>query len=134
MNQHTTIKLLTSSGQISEHALEYGFDPPWFVELHLNGLPQARFEGGDLFDAVCKVRIQLETLGIRMLCNGSRVDAYPSRMARDMGGAASLYLLTKGEQARIDNLVAIFDEAPVETIGTVEDQRSYYSDWLSSLR
>ena len=31
------------------------------------------------------------------LCNGARVDCYPSGMARDMGGARSIYVLTIGQ-------------------------------------
>src|SRR5215831_6769220 len=50
--------------------------------------------GRDLFAALQQLRLQLEPLGWIPLCNGARVDCYPSGMARDMGGGASVYVLS----------------------------------------
>jgi len=48
----------------------------------------------DLFAALQDLRKKtLEPLGSIPLCNGARVDCYPSGMARDMGGGQVVYVL-----------------------------------------
>ena len=56
--------------------------------------------GRDLFDGLQQVRRQLEPLGWYPLCNGARIDCYPSGMAREMGGASAVYELTIGSPGR----------------------------------
>lgn len=46
------------------------------------------FTDVDLFGALVKFRLRLEENGYVLLCNGARKDAYPSRMAREIGGGA----------------------------------------------
>jgi len=41
--------------------------------------------GRDFFDALQQLRLQLEPLGWYPVCNGARIDCYPSGMASDMG-------------------------------------------------
>ena len=93
-----------------------------------------RAEAGDLFDCLVRIRMDLEKNGAKILCNGARLDAYPSRMARDMGGGRKVYLMRMGEVARPEDLVGTFDEAPIEKIGSVDDQRKFYLSWIESVR
>jgi hypothetical protein len=86
--------------------------------------------GRDLFDALQKLRLQLEPLGWIPLCNGARTDCYPSGMARDMGGASSVYELTIGKAGRFP-LVGLFEPAPSDKVGTVADQDAYFQQWLN---
>src|SRR5215469_6592337 len=58
------------------------------VELSLQA------DGPDLFAALQQLRRTLEPLGWVPLCNGARVDCYPSGMARDMGGGMDVYVLS----------------------------------------
>ena len=92
-------------------------------------------DGPDLFAALQQLRRSLELLGWVPLCNGARVDCYPSGMARDMGGGASVYVLSAkpGLHRRLP-LVGTFDPAPKESVGTVEDQDEYFRRWLGSRR
>jgi hypothetical protein len=87
-------------------------------------------EGRDLFDALQHVRLELEPLGWIPLCNGARIDCYPSGMARDMGGASSVYELEIGKAGRFP-LVGLFEPAPPEKVGTVAAQDSYFARWIS---
>lgn len=87
--------------------------------------------GRDLFDALQQLRRQLEPLGWYPLCNGARIDCYPSGMARDMGGARLVYELTIGQAGR-PALVGLFEPAPAAKVGTVADQDTYYQQWLTS--
>jgi hypothetical protein len=127
------IKLLKPNGDVVDTRVKFTDTPPWCIEAIVDGLQVLEFHGGDLFDCLCKLRTELDKLGIKLLCNGSRIDAYPSRMSRDMGGAKKVYLLTMGQQGRLEDLVDIFDEAPAERIGTVEEQKAFYRKWLDSL-
>lgn len=67
--------------------------------------------GGDIFDALQQLRLKLEPLGWYPLCNGARVDCYPSGMAQDMGGAQAVYVLTIGKSGR-PPVVGTLEPAP----------------------
>jgi hypothetical protein len=127
------VKTLKPTNEVQETILKYSESPPWFIEISLGELPTKRYEGTDLFECLCNLRKQLDKLGIKILCNGSRIDTHPSRMSRDMGGARKVYQLTMGQQGRLEDLVDIFAEAPAEKVGTVEEQKAFYSRWLDSL-
>ncbi|MEC4806960.1 MAG: hypothetical protein SAJ72_22100 [Jaaginema sp. PMC 1080.18] len=90
------------------------------------------FEDKDTFGAFCKMRLFLEKQGWQILCNGARVDAYPSGMSRDMCGGIKLYILKMGQKTQRSDLVKIFDPAELENVGTVEEQRRYYQEWQES--
>src|SRR6476620_4972550 len=73
------------------------------------------------FFAFIKIRSELESYGIKMLCNGSRIDVYPS--GNSVAGIMA-YELEFGKPAR--KLVCIFD--PFDNpnkIGTVNEQKMY---------
>ena len=127
------IKLLNPNGELTDLKLMHTKKPPWSIEAFLNELQTTKFEGSDLFECLCNLRSQLDKIGTKVICNGSRIDAHPSSMSRDMGGARKVYLLTMGQQGRLEDLVDIFGEAPTEKIGTVEEQKAYYGRWLESL-
>ena len=52
-------------------------------------------------------------------------------MARDMGGARSVYELTIGEAGR-PGLVGLFEPAAAANVGTVADQDAYYRRWMAN--
>src|SRR5438128_376451 len=56
-------------------------------------------EGPDLFEALVKVRLQLEPVGWFIAVQGARLDTYPSGMGRDMGGGEWVYILDQGRDA-----------------------------------
>ena len=95
--------------------------------------------GPDLFDALCDLRRQLESTGIRICVSGARTDAYPSGMSRDMGGGRMVYLLHRpGRLRRLlrlpawrpGKLVDLFSSAPCGLVGSVDEQRNYYEKWV----
>ena len=132
MNE-TVIKSLATNGQVYNIKIKYPNSPPWWIEVTNTLIPHARFNGSDLFDCLIKLRSELDKLNIKLLCNGSRIDAHPSRMSRDMGGARKVYLLKIGQQGRLEDLVDIFDEASADKVSTVEEQNIYYRNWIKSL-
>jgi hypothetical protein len=106
----------------------------YVMELRSSGLGVYQAQETDLFECLRTIRRQLEPTGARLCCNGARVDVWASGMARDMGGGAKAYILQVGRRAQRSDLVSIFDPAPVETVGTVDEQEAYAHRWMDQVR
>lgn len=102
-----------------------------YVEFKSEKFGILSLSGDSLFDVICELRIKLEREGYFLLCNVSRKNAYPSRMARQMGGG--VYLLKSGVQARKSDLVDFFGFAEMGEIGSVAEQRANFDAWITSL-
>lgn len=85
--------------------------------------------GPDMFEAMVRLRRQLEPDGIAVAVNGARGDTYPSGMARDMGGGMKVYVMRSGRSARREDLIETLDDAPPDQLGTVDDQRAFAEAW-----
>ncbi|GBR17221.1 hypothetical protein AA0616_0993 [Komagataeibacter nataicola NRIC 0616] len=79
------------------------------------------------------MHLALEKEGIRFLCIGARPDIMASGMSRNMSGGRKVYVIRQGEQADRRNIVDIFDHAPPDRTGTVQQQRDFATRWLASL-
>jgi hypothetical protein len=89
----------------------------------------------DYFEAMCRIRQQLEPTGWIPLCYGASRQVYPSGMARNMGcRGLKAYKLRIGCHASPKDLVAIFDVGPDVEPVTVIEQAEFYKGWLRSLR
>jgi hypothetical protein len=91
-------------------------------------------EAGDFFEALCRVRRQLEPEGLIPFCYGASLNVYPSAMARDMGLGFKAYRMTKGVHARGSHLVEIFDTGPDVIPASVEAQEAFFLEWLATPR
>ena len=133
MRKVKNVTLIDGTGRIQQAKLAFPGEPPWWLELTSEMTVQkTRFNGDDLFEALCNLRKYLEPKGLRVLCNGSRVDAFPSEMSRQMGGGRRLYILKMGQPAQEDSLVDMFDMACDGKVGTVAEQEEYFKRWLAS--
>jgi hypothetical protein len=132
MIQQKRIKIALASGEIGEYSFSISKTEPYFLEVDGYGPGKLRADAEDLFECLAKLRLDLEKEGAKVLCNGARLDAFPSGMAREMSGGKKVYLLKKGEPANPRDLVNTFDEAPIEKIASVADQREYYLAWIES--
>lgn len=93
---------------------------------------ECKEEGQDFFTVLQELRKKLERVKIFIGINGARKDFYPSNMARQMSLGQVGYILTIGERALIKGRT--FDQCiDWSLIGTVEEQETYYNDWLKSL-
>jgi hypothetical protein len=121
------------SGVICGALITFGWDGrDAYLSLQAPELDlSAEAHGRDLFDGLQQIRRRLEPQGWYPLCNGARIDCYPSGMSRDMGGARAVYELTIGKAGRFP-LVGLFERAPPEKVGTVAEQDSYYQRWLEA--
>jgi hypothetical protein len=103
------------------------------IELQVTGVGQFSRKCNDYFGALIQIRRELEAKQVRLLCWGARKDVWPSGMQRDMGAGATAYQLledgTNNPDAR-----SIFEYAPPETIGTVDEQKKNAEQWYQTTR
>jgi len=91
--------------------------------------------GPDVYDTLIRLRCQLEFYGFTIALQGARRDTAPSGMLRSMGDAREVYVLREGERhATRDDIVVTLDDAEVELLGTVEEQRAYVMAWYAQDR
>lgn len=83
----------------------------------------------DMFEALVRLRRQLEPDGLMVAVQGARRDTYPCGMARDMGGGTQVYVMRPGLHARPEDLVETLDDAPPDQIATVDEQRAFAETW-----
>jgi hypothetical protein len=100
------------------------------LELSSGAAGEFAAEAHNYFDALIRLRDELEPLGIKLLCFGARRDAWASGMQRDMGAGLKAYLLSSPDRTKLVQQ-SIFDYAPPETIGTTREQREFAEDWAS---
>lgn len=92
--------------------------------------PTLRASAPDVFEALVQIRLQLEPQGWFVAVQGSRLDAYPSGMARDMGGGERIYVMHPHRRARLEDLVDTMAPAEPASLATVAAQREYREKWL----
>jgi hypothetical protein len=105
-------------------------EPPWALRLVLADGSVAEVVAADLFEALEKVRLQLEADGLMVCCQGARADVFPSGMARQMGGGRRAYRLRRDRPVGPADLVDVLDPAQPGEVVTVAEQyaavRSFY--------
>jgi hypothetical protein len=89
-------------------------------------------EALDYFETFCKVRLELEKLGLIPFCYGASLNVYPSGMGRDMGSGLVAYKLTRGSRTSSQDLVQIFEQGPDVIPASVSLQKAFWLEWLAS--
>lgn len=128
-----SISIASVEGGSEACELEYERGEQAVVELKTRRFGTIVARNGDAFEALCKIRLELEKVGFLLLCNGARRDAYPSRLSRQMSGGRKVYLHRPSVQGRRDDLVDIFDPASLDQVASVAEQRATFEAWLGSL-
>jgi len=91
------------------------------------------FVSDDLFDCMIKLRDWLDYFSLKPLCNGARVDVYPSAMSRQMSGGRLAYKHQLKRQCSRADLVDIFQPASSEMLATTAEQKEFHEKWMKSL-
>lgn len=89
--------------------------------------------GPDMFEALVRLRRQLEPDGLMVAVQGARRDTYPSGMARDMGGGMKIYVMRPRPSGRPE-LVETLDDASPDQMATVDEQRAFFEAWSAERR
>lgn len=108
-----------------------GYDGPrplYRIELFL-GVERYTATAMDMFETLVRLRRQLEPDGWMVAVQGSRRDAYPSGMARDMGGGERIYVLRAGRAATSNDLVDTLADAAQDQLATIAEQEAYRDEW-----
>ena len=134
MNENITVKVRSPSGEVKECTIELSQSPPWKLVFSGMSLGRREFSGDDLFNALIALRIELEGMGVQLLCSGARIDVFPSAMSRQMGGARKAYVTRLKRPGLPADLVDIFDYSAPESVGSVAQQKAFHDKWFASLR
>lgn len=131
MQQQFELKLFNKIlGETSDAKLECLTNPDFNTKLTWNGKIYS-YSGIDLYECLQWYRSQLENEDIFILCNGSKIDTYPSGQLRDMSNGIHTYLLEMNKAPSIIlNLLGFSDH----NIGTIQEQNDYYKKWKDGLR
>lgn len=87
--------------------------------------------GPDMFEALVRLRRQLEPEGIMVAVQGARRDTFPSGMQRDMAGGQTVYVLTPGRKGSSEATEDTLADAPIDQLATVDDQHAHWQAWLA---
>lgn len=128
-----TVKVQKKDGMVCYYDVSFKESGDASISLTLTDGTEKVFSDDDLFKSLKLIRAYFETYGSKLLCNGARVDVYPSGMSRGMGRGRKAYVLVQGRQARRENLVDIFDYAEPNMVDTIGAQEAYYKNWVTSL-
>jgi Clp amino terminal domain, pathogenicity island component len=88
----------------------------------------------DMFEALVRIREQLEPQGWFVAVQGSRLDVFPTAMQREMAGGLNVQVMRMGEQARLGDVVETFAEADPSTLAMVAAQRERAEEWMRSVQ
>lgn len=103
------------------------------IDMHLNQEVRS-FVSTNFFYALLDLRKYLELSKLQICCNGAARNVYPSPMCLGMGTGRKAYKLELGKQARMINLIDIFDCEEDLVFTYIEEQRLFYESWLNSLK
>lgn len=131
------IKMKTSENDIKTIELRLYEESPSnsdnvMVEVLLEG-KITRYENENYFDALLDFRKDMEEQNTQIMCNGSARTVYPSGMCLSMGSGIKAYRLEIGKQAKLADLVNIFDCDDNLEFVTINEQKNFFEEWIKSL-
>ncbi|MGH3587555.1 MAG: Clp protease N-terminal domain-containing protein [Pseudonocardia sp.] len=100
--------------------------------LEWSGTP-IQADADDLFEALARIREQLEPHDWFVAVQGARLDAFPSAAQRETTAGLSVHITRIGEPATPDDVAEIFAEADPASLATVTAQRQHSEAWQRSL-
>lgn len=104
------------------------------VKLVLKNKEQTiAFSADNYFDALEKLRRYLEDRNEKILCKGSNENVYPSAMQLNAGSGRNAYLLALGKQAKLADVVDIFEESDFDSCASCDKQKEFFERWTESL-
>jgi hypothetical protein len=138
MNQEVLAVRLVASGTTIDGALELSEEPSSGAEepcvLRLScAAGEFSAKGPDYFEALIRLRRDLEAGQVQILVNGASRDVWPSAMARSMGLGSRAYRMRLGHQARTSDLVPIFELSAASEPCSIAEQEQFREQWFASL-
>jgi len=113
--------------------LKYTTDYPTKIVLSYKD-KQISAENYDLLETLIDIRKKLNKENLDILVNGSRKNISSSPMLRDASSGAKTYLTRLGIQARIGDIVSIFEPISQEYYSSLQEQEEFHEIWMKSLK
>lgn len=102
------------------------------IELIIDG-QNIRAKSENFFEALVDLRKELEKRSMQILCNGTAEIVYPSPMQLSMGTGRVAYKQYLGQQARMADVVDIFECDESLCFVKINEQSEYHKKWLQSI-
>jgi hypothetical protein len=103
----------------------------WVLKF-ISSIFQNKYKGTDIFQCLISLRRELAEHNYFPLCNGARIDTYPSGMCGSMGNGFVVLQHRLGKQTSINDILHTFDYAEPDLIGSVEEQLEFLQQCLNS--
>jgi hypothetical protein len=130
------VKIQCKNGSIIDGIISYSRQQTtpykWKIEFTSSIIDRMEFTSEDMFECLTKLRQKLVKYNCLLLCNGARLDVYPSGMCRDMGDGLVAHISKPGKSVNEEDLVYIFDYAEPELIASVEEQYNFHASHINS--
>jgi len=136
-SERVIVKLLVNDVDIVSTQLELFEEIPdeqdiVAIELKIDGR-NISSKSENFFDALLNLRKELEKRSIQILCNGAAENIYPSPMQLSMGTGRAAYKQNLGQQARMSDVVDIFEYDGRLNFVSIEAQLKFHNEWLKSI-
>jgi hypothetical protein len=132
-HQEHKVRLLSESGQIVEGVWVYD-DELEDCRLCLRYLDkEIAITEVDYFEAMCRIREELEKKEFLPQCYGASKNVFPSGMSRSMGDGLQAHRHRLGSKGTMSDLVSIFATGEDVEAVTVAEQGRFHEEWLESI-
>ncbi len=133
MDQETVIINCFVNNEITNASLEL-IENEENVELKLS-FHEVEYSivADNYFEALVELRKKVGQFGIYILCKGCCKNVYSSGMILSMGEGRKAYVLEKGKQASLKDVIDIFDPCTKDEVVSVEEQNAFFFEWINSL-
>lgn len=132
MEEEYTIKYVLGENEQNGIIQLYEHEEDVEVVLKIKGAIIEK-RADNYFEALNKIRMELEKKEIKLLCKGCCRNVYPSGMLLDMGSGRKAYQLVMGEQAKMSSLVDIFESCKIEDYVSLNEQHDFFEEWCNSI-
>ncbi|MFS0732161.1 hypothetical protein ABC304_09150 [Microbacterium sp. 1P10UB] len=106
-------------GEVSDATVAWSYSRGlWAVTVTSPAFGTMEASADDAFEALWRIREELEPLGWRIGVAGAQADVWPSGMARDQGGGLSAYRVGGGDGESVVDTFAPVDPRTVTTTTT----------------
>jgi hypothetical protein len=126
----TTKILITHHGVIETATIEYERKKSTLIFTMQSYLKKA-YTAHDLY--VCFGMLRSDYPKINFLCKGAKLNVHPSRVSSQMSSGLVAYELKLGKPSEENDLVRIFDYEDENINSNIEEQRTFYQNWIKSL-
>src|SRR3954467_11797360 len=106
-------------------------DGPWRLRLESPLGVESTAKGDNVFGALRCMRSDLLSQGIKICCNGARVDVRPSGLSASHG-AWMIYRLHIWRPPTVRDLVPTFGYCPASLTGSPEEQDAFWERYLKN--